>query len=58
MKLVDFILLAVILGVAALIVWQLRRRKKKDGDGCASCESCEGCPMAGACTEKDKPEKK
>lgn len=54
MNLIDYILLAVIIGIAGLIIWSMRRRKKKGGSSCGCEGGCASCPMAGKCEEMKK----
>lgn len=54
MNLIDYILLAAIIAVTVLIIWSMRRNKKKGVSSCGG--ACAGCPMADKCGEKKKNE--
>lgn len=44
MNLQSWTLLIVILGIAAVVIWRLRRQHKHSGGSCANC-SASGCAL-------------
>ncbi|MBS5517568.1 MAG: hypothetical protein KHX17_03385 [Clostridiales bacterium] len=46
----DWLLLAVVLGLAALALWRYRRSK-------GSCAGCQGCAMADTCRNAKRKKK-
>lgn len=53
MPVLDSVLLLAVLGLAALALWAMRRRKKA-GRNCGDCRGCDACAEGASCGVHEK----
>lgn len=53
-EMIDYVIIAIIIVLAGLVVFRQISRKKRGESGCCGCS---GCSSAGSCLRKDKKEK-
>lgn len=54
MKLIDYVIIAIVAAIVISVIWYLVKNRKK---GCSSCGSYSACPYSGQCEDEKKDKK-